>query len=308
MKIVVIGLGIQGKKRIKFLKKELVATVDPFNKKADYRDIKDINLKKFNTVFICTPDDEKYKIIYYCLKNKKNVLVEKPLWTSNLGKIKFLEKLAIKNKVKLYVAYNHRFEPHFLEMKKLISSKKLGKIYSCRMFYGNGTAKLIKNNSWRNKGSGVLTDLGSHLLDICKMWFGNNLGKFKLISANKFENSSFDHAAISNNSKRFWIELEMTYCMWRNHFTCDVLGEKGSAHIESLCKWGPSKFTYRKRVFPSGLPIEKKKVIKRKDNTWKDEYTYFKTLVDKKDKTNLTNDLWIYSEISKIFNKAQKST
>ena len=112
--------------------------------------------------------------------------MEKPLWTSNLGKIKFLEKLAIKNKVKLYVAYNHRFEPHFLEMKKLISSKKLGKIYSCRMFYGNGTAKLIKNSNWRNKGSGVLTDLGSHLLDICKMWFGNNIGKFKLISANKF--------------------------------------------------------------------------------------------------------------------------
>ena len=104
------------------------------------------------------------------------------------------------------------------------------------------------------------------------------------------------------------IELEMTLCMWRNHFTCDILAENGTAHIESLCKWGPSKFTYRKRVFPSGLPIEKKKVIKRKDNTWKDEYTYFKTLVDKKDKTNLTNDLWIYSEISKIFNKAQKST
>ena len=27
--------------------------------------------------------------------------------------------------------------------------------------------------------------------------------------------------------------------MWRNHFTCDVLAENGSAHIESLCKWGP---------------------------------------------------------------------
>ena len=31
---------------------------------------------------------------------------------------------------------------------------------------------------------------------------------------------------------------------WRNHFTCDVLAEKGSAHIESLCKWGPTTFTH----------------------------------------------------------------
>ncbi len=36
----------------------------------------------------------------------------------------------------------------------------------------------------------------------------------------------------------------MTLLMWRNHFTCDILAENGSAHIESLCKWGPSTFTH----------------------------------------------------------------
>ena len=35
-------------------------------------------------------------------------------------------------------------------------------------------------------------------------------------------------------------EFEMTLLSWRNHFTCDVFAENGSAHIQSLCKWGPS--------------------------------------------------------------------
>ena len=48
----------------------------------------------------------------------------------------------------------------------------------------------------------------------------------------------------------------MTLLMWRNHFTCDILAERGSAHIQSLCKWGPSMFTRRTRVLPSGRPPE----------------------------------------------------
>ena len=56
-------------------------------------------------------------------------------------KIKFILKF---NKKKLigYVAYNHRFEP--LKKQKILSENKIGKIYSCRLFYGNGTSTLVK--------------------------------------------------------------------------------------------------------------------------------------------------------------------
>ena len=39
------------------------------------------------------------------------------------------------------------------------------------MFYGNGTA-FSKESKWRDKDKGVLTDIGSHLIDICFFWFG----------------------------------------------------------------------------------------------------------------------------------------
>ena len=68
-----------------------------------------------------------------------------------------------------------------------LDSKKLGKIYSCRLFYGNGTARLVRN-SWRDKKSGVILDIGSHLLDTCLFWFGKKTGNFKLRTFHKFEN------------------------------------------------------------------------------------------------------------------------
>ena len=73
----------------------------------------------------------------------------------------------------LYTAYNHRFEPHFVRMRDLVKSGALGTIYRCRMFYGNGTARLVRNSDWRDQGAGVLADLGSHVLDTARFWFGD---------------------------------------------------------------------------------------------------------------------------------------
>ena len=208
--------------------------------------------------------------------------------------------VSIKKKVLCYVAYNHQFEPHFVNLKKILFSKKIGKIYSCRIFYGNGTAKLVKKSKWRDKGSGVLQDLAPHLLNILETWFKDNKFKFNIISSNKFENKSLDHVVILSKSKEIRIELEMTMCMWKNHLTCDIIGRKGSIHINSLCKWGPSTLTLRKRKFPSGTPHETNKVLKMKDPTWNLEHKYFFNLIKKRKKTNFSNDIRIFKEIKRM--------
>ena len=146
-KVVVIGMGVQGNKRASVASKDLLATVDIDKKKADFISIDDINDDSYNAVLLCTPDDTKYNLLDKLLKKKKHVLVEKPLQTSSLKKIKDLENLAKKNNVILYTAYNHRFEPHFEEMKSILDSNELGKIFRLRMFYGNGTSGLVKKSS-----------------------------------------------------------------------------------------------------------------------------------------------------------------
>jgi len=200
LKTIIVGLGNQGKKRKNFLLDNYTASVDPVSKSADYKYIKEVPVDIYDSAFVCVPDKEKFEVIKYCLINKKNVLVEKPLFFNDLNKIKFLQNLANKNKTVLYTAYNHRFEPHFQRLKKLLTSKKLGEIYSCRLFYGNGTARLVRKSSWRDSGMGVLTDLGSHLLDTYNYWF-NKRDNFKLITKNYFENKAPDHVIMVSKKK-----------------------------------------------------------------------------------------------------------
>ena len=156
MKAIVVGMGVQGKKRKKFLNKDFVCSVDK-NKKADYNSIKKVPLKSYDTVFLCVPDDEKINLIKFCIKNKKHVLIEKPLLAKSNKELNDLEIKAKRKKLIIYTAYNHRFEPGILKIRNLIQSKKLGKIYRCKIFYGNGTSYVVKKNAWRDKKLGVIT-------------------------------------------------------------------------------------------------------------------------------------------------------
>ena len=198
MRVVVVGAWCSREKRCRVAGDDFVCTVDPINPEADYKSLFEVPLEKFDAALLCVPDNPKMDLIDYLVTNKKSVLVEKPLYVKNSRDLLALEKKAKANSVQVYMAYNHRFEPHFMEMASLIKSGKLGKIYSCRMFYGNGTAGLVRASDWRDEGAGVLPDLGSHLLDTLYFWFGDQFGKFRVISSNSFENAAPDHVVLGS--------------------------------------------------------------------------------------------------------------
>ncbi len=293
MRSIVVGLGVQGHKRRQFAGQDYIASVDPFNEHADYRHLTEVPLHQFDAAMLCIPDEPKIELIHYLLTNKKHVLVEKPLWAVDEEKILMLQALAETNNVVLYTAYNHRFEPHFVRMRDLLQQGDLGDIYYCRLFYGNGTARLVRDSRWRDQGAGVLPDLGSHLLDTLNFWFNIQPEDFSIVSSHCFENRAPDHVVCTNTKTIPKIFLEMTLLSWRNHFTCDIFAEKGSAHISSLCKWGPSQFIHRQRQLPSGLPKENSATLVQPDPTWALEYAHFKSLCENKAKTNLAVDIWL---------------
>lgn len=292
MRVIIAGMGVQGRKRKEICGPEFAGSVDPFLDAADYKRIEDVPLSDYDAVLACIPDEPKAQMLEYCLSHGKHVLVEKPLWIENAETFKRLTEIARNNKAVCYTAYNHRFEPHFARMASLIRSGALGRIYSCRMFYGNGTARLVRDSAWRDQGTGVLPDLGSHLIDTCYFWFGDiaRHAEWEIVSANCFENRSPDHVVAIMKHGDMRIEIEMTLLMWRNHFTCDILAENGTAHIESLCKWGPSTFTHRTRILPSGRPTEQQEVLVQPDPTWAIEYAHFKKLIAQNHPTDLSWD------------------
>lgn len=292
MRVIVVGLGIQGNKRAKFAGLDLFATVDPAKPGVNYKSVKDVPLEKYDAALLCIPDEVKIELITYLLENKKHVLVEKPILSKEVTEIQNLKHLAEKNKTVCYTAYNHRFEPHIVRMKEFIESGKLGKIYSTRLFYGNGTARDVRNSEWRDKGAGVLPDLGSHLLDMILFLYPNFQNRiFKPVAYHSFENTSYDHVIFHSDADTY-VSCEATLLSWRNSFHCDVYAELGSAHITSLCKWGPTVFNTRMRKFPSGMPTQESFPLEQSDPTWEIEYNYFKRLCAKGGH-NLDNDIWI---------------
>lgn len=292
MRVVVVGMGVQGPKRVAAAGADLVATVDPVKEGVDYRQLAEVPPETYDAALLCIPDEAKLALMSALVAKGKHLLVEKPVVADDEAGIQALIDAAAGTGVVCYTAYNHRFEPHIMRMKALIDSGELGRIYAVRLFYGNGTARLVRNSAWRDQGSGVLHDLGSHLLDTIHFWFGIPDAPFAATAINRFENRSPDHVILTSSGSMS-IQLEMTMLSWRNHFTCDVLAEKGSAHIESLCKWGPSTFRHRRRVLPAGRPPEESVTLVQDDPTWVAEYAHFKALCAGGGPGNLSNDLWI---------------
>ncbi len=292
MRVIVVGLGVQGRKRLHVASEDCVATVDPLVSEADAKSLTDVSPDSFDAALVCVPDAEKPALLAQLLGLGKHVLVEKPLLAEDEASLHHLAELARANRVICYTAYNHRFEPHFVRMRDVIASGRLGKIYLARLFYANGTAREVRSSVWRDQGGGILPDLGSHLLDTVLFWFGEAREDFQIDAAHRFENRAFDHVAFRSQREPV-LELEATLLSWRNHLTVDVYGEKGSAHIESLCKWGPSTFRLRTRVLPAGRPPEEAQTLIQPDPTWQAEYAHFKRLFEQGGNHGLENDIWI---------------
>jgi len=310
MKTIVIGYGIQGKKRREHCGDDFVCYVDPNIKAANYKWIYDVPLDIYDAACVCVASDVSLCIVSYLIKNKKHVLVEKPLWWGEQKEIKDLQYLATKNKCVIYTAYNHRFEPALVEAKHSIYMKQLGKIYHCRMFYGNGTAKLVKESPWRDSGIGIFGEIGSHLLDLTQFLFGGYVWfqHANLISSACFENETPDHTVFELYNNEFTVECEATYCSWKNTFTLDVLGEKGSLHINNFCKWGCSTLEWRQRTYPSGVPESKTANWLRPDPTWDKEYKHFKFVIKNKfyASTMQINDLEINFAINSLVEQSER--
>lgn len=263
--IVVGGRGNQGKKRLAVAGNDVVGIADYLSR--PYREVTYVPLVGYDAALVCVPAQEAPPIVQYLIDNKKHVLVEKPFTPiPTQGTI-------------LYIAYNHRFEPHIVRMKELINSGKLGKLYHCRMFYGNGTAENVRG-SWRDTGgNSVMSEIGTHLIDLNDYLFGHKIkGDMDYQDyLGTWENLNEDHA-ITTFDGIPTIQHEVTYLSWKNTFTIDLLAEHGSAHIDGLTKWGASTFTHRIRQHPPGPPTETSITIVQPDGTWAAEYQHFKKL------------------------------
>ena len=295
LRIIVVGLGIQGMKRRALLGDSCSAIVDPISMEAQFRKVEDVPLDNFDAAFVCTPDALKLPIIEYLVNHGKHVLCEKPLTFPKLEDFHRIESLANTNNAKVYTAYNHRFERSISETKKIVDNGILGKIYQIRIFYGNGTAHLVANSNWRDTGLGVISDLGSHCVNLINYWFPNLIFSLQVSNFDSFENQAPDSALLISNNSNPRIIIELSLCSWKNTFRAEIVGENGAIGVYGLSKWGESKLVRQERVLPSGVPIETTTLYEAGDKSWDLEQSYFFKLVSSKTPVDLKIDKLIFN-------------
>jgi scyllo-inositol 2-dehydrogenase (NADP+) len=124
-------------------------------------------------IVITTPNDSHFDYARLALEAGKNVVLEKP-FTITSADAKKLIALAKKKNLVLSVYQNRRYVSDFLTIRQLLKDNVLGQIVEFEAHYDRYRPEQ-KPNAWREEntpGSGILYDLGAHLIDQVFCLFG----------------------------------------------------------------------------------------------------------------------------------------
>lgn len=124
-------------------------------------------------VIINTPDALHFEMAKQALKAGKHIVVEKPV-TQKSKEAEELAKLANENGVLLIVYQNRRWDGDFRTVQKVLAEKKLGRLIEFESHFDRYRT-FIAPDTWKEEGdeySGVLYNLGSHMVDQVYVLFG----------------------------------------------------------------------------------------------------------------------------------------
>jgi len=124
-------------------------------------------------VVVNTPDQTHFELAKRCLEAGKHVVVEKP-FTQTVEQGEELIRLAGKNGKVLTVFQNRRWDGDFLTVRRIIERKLLGQLVDFESRYDR-YRNYIQAGTWKERqssGSGLLYNLGSHMIDQAMVLFG----------------------------------------------------------------------------------------------------------------------------------------
>ncbi len=132
-----------------------------------------ISSPEIDLIVVGTPNDSHVQYAEAALKAGKHVVVDKPLAPTS-GEANHLIDLAARLGLVLAPFHNRRFDGDFQTVKKLIHAGTLGRIVTVNS-HMDRFRPMQRPNSWKEEGgpaSGLLFDLGPHLLDQALALFG----------------------------------------------------------------------------------------------------------------------------------------
>lgn len=124
-------------------------------------------------VVVATPNTSHYDLAQRAMTAGKHVVVDKP-FTVTAAEARQLIAISRETKRLLTVFHNRRWEGDFLTIRKLIEQRTFGRLISYEARFDRFRNE-PRPGGWREStdpGSGILYDLGSHLIDQALLLFG----------------------------------------------------------------------------------------------------------------------------------------
>jgi len=124
-------------------------------------------------VVIATPNTSHIELAKRCLLAGRDVVIDKPFAPTYAEAAELVELARQRNRL-LSVYQNRRWDGDFLTVRRLIAEEHFGRIVLFESHFDRFRPTL-KENAWRERaepGSGVLFDLGPHLIDQAMVLFG----------------------------------------------------------------------------------------------------------------------------------------
>lgn len=263
MKIFIIGCGRILQKHLDSIKilgnKLKIVGVSDLKKSRLKKTAEKLNTSKFSNyidgikktnpdiVSILTPSGYHAKHIIDVLKLKKNVIVEKPMCLK-ISDGKKIITLAKKNKKRVFVVMQNKFNLSVLKLRNDIEKFKFGNIFhSSVIVRWRRDQKYYDNDSWRGTwklDGGVISNQASHHLDLLRTIMGEPISVFAKSNNHLAKIQCEDTALIIFKFKKNRTAImEATTAMRPKNIegSISVLGTKGSAKIGGFAL---NKFEY----------------------------------------------------------------
>jgi len=180
-------------------------------------------------VIVASPNISHFTTAKEAIISEKHVVVEKP-FTVISKEADNLIALSRKYGRILSVYHNRRWDSDFKTVRRVVESRLLGDLAECEIHFDR-FRNCVKENAWREEcapGSGILYDLGSHLVDQAIVLFGLPDSIFADVRIQRTEGKVDDSFEIIMGYKGLKVTLKagmLVRCELPRYI---LLGDKGS--------------------------------------------------------------------------------
>ena len=197
--------------------------------------------KQIRNIFLATPPKDNFKLLSILIKKNKNILIEKPGLT-NLSYYKKIKKKIKESKSRLSFGYIYVYNEYIKYIKKIIESKKLGKVKYINLQRQNF-------GPIRNKVSAVF-DLATHDISILYYILNKNIILRNSINHDILGKKNYDISFLNLKSADIKIDINVSWLNPEKIRKMIIIGSKKMLLFDEMNIREPIKIYNNYVAFP----------------------------------------------------------